>query len=128
MRFIITGGTGLIGRTLSADLIHDGHEVIILSRHPERAKDVPEGARIEAWDAQTESGWASFVEGAHTIINLAGEDIAENRWTEEHKRWILESRINAGKAVVRAVERACSIAFSLITGSTPGRPRHTGQV
>ena len=38
MRVIITGGTGLIGRTLSADLASDGHDVIVLSRSPDRAK------------------------------------------------------------------------------------------
>jgi hypothetical protein len=43
MRFILTGGTGLIGRALGADLAHDGHEVIILSRDPDRSKAMPDG-------------------------------------------------------------------------------------
>ena len=37
MRVIITGGTGLIGRKLTASLVSDNHEVIVLSRHPEQA-------------------------------------------------------------------------------------------
>ena len=45
MRIIITGGGGLIGRALTNSLLHDEHEVIILSRTPERVKDLPSGAR-----------------------------------------------------------------------------------
>jgi len=52
MRVIITGGTGLIGRALSADLAADGHEVIVLSRAPERSKGLAAGVRAERWDGQ----------------------------------------------------------------------------
>jgi uncharacterized protein YbjT (DUF2867 family) len=48
MRAIITGGTGLIGRALAASLLRDDHEVIVLSRRPERATGLPTGMRDEA--------------------------------------------------------------------------------
>ena len=47
MRIIITGGTGLIGGALAANLANDGHEVILLSRAPERATLLPSGVRAE---------------------------------------------------------------------------------
>jgi len=106
MRFIITGGTGLIGRELTENLAVDGHEVIVLSRTPERAEGLPHGARAERWDGRTASGWGPLADGVDAIVNLAGENIAEGRWTEDRKKRIRESRIHAGQAVVQAVEKA----------------------
>ena len=68
MRVIITGGTGLIGRALSADLTADGHEVIVLSRTPGRSKGLPAGVRVEPWDGRTGDGWAILADGADAIL------------------------------------------------------------
>jgi hypothetical protein len=103
MRMIITGGTGLIGLALTQSLTGDGHEVIVLSRAPERAKALPKGARAEGWDGRTASGWGALVDGADAIVNLAGENIAGGRWTVERKQRIRDSRLSAGQAVVDAV-------------------------
>jgi uncharacterized protein (TIGR01777 family) len=105
MRVIITGGTGLIGRALAADLTKDGHETIVLSRRPERATGLPAGARVERWDARTAQGWGSLADGADALVNLTGENIA-GRWTASRKRRIRESRLNAGRTVVQVVELA----------------------
>ena len=105
MRVLITGGTGLIGRALSADLAADAHQVIVLSRSPERASGLPAGVRAERWDAQTADGWVHLADGADAIVNLAGENIGAGRWTDERKQRILNSRLDAGQAVVQATER-----------------------
>jgi len=104
MRVLITGGTGLIGKALAMDLVGRGHDVIVLSRDPEKAIGLPDEVRIERWDAHTADGWGSLVDGAGAIVNLAGENIAIGRWTHERKRRIRESRLNAGQAVVQAIE------------------------
>ena len=122
MRVIITGGTGLIGRALTAELVSRGHEVIILSRSPKLAAGLPAGVRVEGWDARSAKGWGPLADGAGAIVNLAGENIAgtgflPQRWTDERKRRILESRINAGRAVVEAVEQAASKAGVVIQSS-----------
>ncbi len=111
MRVIVTGGTGLIGRALSAGLSSDGHEVIVLSRSPDRATGLPTGVRAECWDARTSDGWTHLADGADAIVNLAGANIAgagffPSRWTDERKRLIRDSRVNAGRAVAQAVEQA----------------------
>lgn len=105
MRVVITGGTGLIGRALSASLAADGHEVIVPSRSPQRALAFPDGVRVVRWDARTAQGWGELVDGADAIVNLAGQNIF-GRWTAEYKRRIRESRLEAGQAVVEAVEQA----------------------
>lgn len=112
MRIIIPGGTGLIGSALAANLASDGHEVIILSRDPARhAEKFPAQIQLVPWDAHSAAGWGHLADGAAAIVNLAGENLAgsgllPSRWTPERKRRIRESRLNAGKAVVEAVEAA----------------------
>jgi len=108
MHVVITGGTGLIGRALSASLAADGHEVIVLSRSPERATRLPEGVRVERWDARTAQGWGHLVDGAGAVVNLAGTNLAgegffPTRWTDERRRVIRKSRLNSSRAVVEAV-------------------------
>jgi uncharacterized protein (TIGR01777 family) len=106
MRTLITGGSGLIGRALAADLVRNRDEVVILSRRPERIIGLPAGIRAERWDGRTAEGWHSLADGADAIVNLAGENISSGRWTDERKRTILQSRLNAGQAVVQAVKAA----------------------
>ena len=125
MRVVITGGTGLIGRALAADLAADDHQVVVLSRTPERATGLPAGVRAEGWDARTAEGWGALADGAEAIINLAGESIAgaglvPSRWTAERKRRIRESRLNAGRAVVQAVESASSKPRVVVQASGVG--------
>ena len=125
MRVLITGGTGLIGRALSEDLISQGHEVIVLSRSPERASGLPDGVRVVGWDARSAEGWGHLADGAGAIVNLAGASIAgegffPSRWTEEQRRVIRESRLNSSQAVVEAVEEAERKPGALIQASGVG--------
>lgn len=125
MRIIISGGSGLIGSALAEKLLVDGHSVIILSRNPKAAKNVPDGAEIVAWDGETASGWGGLVEGADAIINLAGASIAgENplkmRWTAKRKSAIRQSRINAGKAITEAIKASQHKPAVLIQASAVG--------
>jgi uncharacterized protein (TIGR01777 family) len=111
-RTIITGGSGIIGRRLSQELLAAGHEVIILSRNPTTARPLP-GVRAVGWDARTAEGWGELADGAYAIINLAGENIGSEgliplrgTWSNERKQHIMHSRRDAGRAVVAAVAAA----------------------
>ena len=106
MRVLVTGGTGLIGRALVADLAQDGHEVVVLSRNPARAPALPPGAEVRPWDAHSVAGWWPLINGIDVIVNLAGENISAGRWTAERKTRIRQSRIEAGQALVDAVNTA----------------------
>lgn len=120
MRVVITGGSGLVGRALTANLVRNGNEVIILSRRPQRIIGLPTGVRAEWWDGHTTERWVSLADGADAIINLAGENISSGHWTDERKRCILESRLNAGRAVVQAVEAAAHKPRVAIQASAVG--------
>ncbi|MDO8578208.1 MAG: TIGR01777 family oxidoreductase [Dehalococcoidales bacterium] len=120
MRIIITGGSGLIGRALTASLLRDGHEVIILSRRPEQLVGLSAGVRVEKWDGHTAAGWGSLVYGNSAIVNLAGEDISSARWSDKRKGAIRLSRLNASQAVVQAVHAAVSKPAVVIQASGIG--------
>ena len=119
-RVLITGGSGLIGRALSAELVGNGYEVVVLSRSPEWATGLPSGVRVERWDARTAQGWGALADGAHGVVNLAGEGISAGRWTGKRKRRIRESRLNAGRAVVEAIEGAKAKPAVLVQASGVG--------
>ena len=120
MRTIITGGSGLIGRALAAELAAAEHEVIILSRTPGRVGSLPMGVRAVGWDGRTAEGWQDLADGATAIVNLAGESIAAGRWTAARKQRIADSRLQAGAAVVQAVAGATTRPQAVIQGSAVG--------
>lgn len=119
-RILITGGSGLIGRALTADLTAAGYQVIVLSRSPEKVQGLPAGARAAGWDGETADGWSPLADGAAGIVHLAGESVAEGRWSEEKKRRIRDSRIHSSRAVLAAVEAAAVKPRFLLQGSAVG--------
>jgi len=109
MKTVIAGGSGLIGRALAENSARDGHQVIILSRHPENVIDLPKEVVTVAWDGRTVGDWATHLEDADAIVNLAGaslsgEGFLPSRWTMPRKQQIRDSRINAGLALVNALK------------------------
>jgi hypothetical protein len=111
MRVIITGGAGFIGRALADNMAAAGYEIVVLSRDPAKAAGLPAGVRAEHWDGQSAAGWGHLVEGALAVVNLAGENLAGGgflpaRWTPQRKALIRRSRLDAGLAVVEAVQAA----------------------
>lgn len=120
MKVLITGGSGLIGRALTASFTADGHEVIILSRDPERSKRTLPGVQLVKWDGKTSEGWGHLVEDTDVIVNLAGENLSAGLWTDARKQRILNSRLNAGRAVVQAIDNASHKPSVLIQASGVG--------
>lgn len=125
MRVIVTGGTGLIGQALVASLHHDGHEVIVLGRNPNKTSGLPRGVKVTPWDGKTANGWGHLADGAGAIVNLAGASIAgegflPERWSSEKRAAIKDSRLNAGAVVMAAVASAKTKPGVLIQSSAVG--------
>jgi len=107
MRVIITGATGFIGKALCQELTDAKYEVVALSRNREAGtKILGEKVKVAQWDGKTSDSWGNLANGAYAIINLAGENISSGRWTGKRKKIIIESRLNAGKAVVESAKNA----------------------
>ncbi|HEX4953719.1 MAG TPA: TIGR01777 family oxidoreductase [Thermoanaerobaculia bacterium] len=119
MRVLITGGSGLIGRALAASLAADGHEVVVLSRRPEGVHGLPPGARAEGWEPERAGPWADLLDGA-VVVHLAGDNLAEGRWTAEKKRRIRDSRVLSGQALARAIEAGPARPEAFLQSSAVG--------
>ena len=95
MNVLISGATGLLGSALIPELEAGGHRVSRLTRSPRSADDLrwdPEAGTIEG-----------DLEGTDAVVHLAGESIAEGRWTPEKKRRILESRRNGTRLLAERI-------------------------
>ena len=101
MRVVITGATGTIGRALASALRERGDEVVALSRDADRGRQVlGDGVEVHAWpDPLAASPPAEALRGAEAVVHLLGEPIAQ-RWTEEAKRRIRDSRVLGTRQLV----------------------------
>jgi len=116
VKIVIAGGSGFVGQPLVEALLARGDDVAVLTRN---ASHVRLGRPLE-WDGQTRGAWSDAVASADAIVNLAGENIGEGRWTAERKRRLVSSRIEATNAIVEALRRAPSRARVLVNASAVG--------
>jgi uncharacterized protein (TIGR01777 family) len=103
MKIVIAGGTGLIGRALSAHFIAVGDEVTVLTRRRPGSPGLVEGAHRVVWDAIERGEWTRCLDGADVVINLTGEGIADGRWTDQRKTALVLSRVASGRLLADAV-------------------------
>ena len=96
-KIVISGGTGLIGSALALKLVNNGYEVVILTRSGSGKKSVI-GIRFVQWDAKNSGKWEFELDGADSVVNLAGENIGGGLWTKKRKDRILNSRLCRGKS------------------------------
>jgi uncharacterized protein len=109
---LITGGTGFIGTRLSEALADAGHAVTVLTRDPRKGRKF-RGRVTLIENLQTLGRDTPF----DAIVNLAGEPVAEGRWTAARKRRILESRLTTTEAVVRFIAKAKKKPAVLVSAS-----------
>jgi uncharacterized protein len=116
MRIVVAGGSGFVGEPLVRRLIARGEDVTVLSRDPSKVR----AGRGVRWDGQSAGSWTEEIHAAGAVINLAGENIAEGRWTEERKRRLVASRLDATNAIVAALKSAPPGKRTLINASAIG--------
>lgn len=104
MRVLITGATGTIGLAVADALRARGDQVIALTRDPERGQRVlGDGAVAHAWGSPTqEPPPGDALAGSDAVVNLIGEPI-DQRWTDEAKQRIHDSRVLPTRALVKAI-------------------------
>lgn len=122
MRIVVTGGTGFLGRPLVDALKADGHRVTVLTRgQSTTAGPSGDAVQLATWVPDGSAGaWASTVDGADAVVNLAGESIASKRWTAVQKELIVESRRLATRSLVAAFNRVSARPTLLLNGSAVG--------
>jgi uncharacterized protein (TIGR01777 family) len=112
MNVLISGATGLIGSALVPELEANGHTVTRLSRSQS-------GADTVRWDpsAGTIDG---DLEGTEAVVHLAGESIAQGRWSPDKKRRILDSRVQGTRLLAERISALATPPKVMVSTSAVG--------
>lgn len=113
---LITGATGLVGKKLVALLLQQGHRVAILSRKQTNIK----GVQVYLWDVKAKTIDLKAFEGIDTIVHLAGEPIADKKWTAQHKQEVIDSRVKSTQLLYQAIKDAQAPIASFVSASAIG--------
>jgi uncharacterized protein (TIGR01777 family) len=125
MKIAVTGATGFVGSRLVERLQSEGHQIVAFVRNSERALRVfPRASfpnvEIVAYTPLASGAWQQAVSGCDGVVNLAGEPIAEKRWTPEHKQEILNSRKLGTQKLVEAIAQATPKPQVMVSASAIG--------
>ena len=124
MRVLLTGGTGLIGRHLVSRLLTLGHTVCVVTRSPEKARQMLD-ARVEIWPGLQN---VSTLDGVDAVVNLAGEPIVDKRWTHAQKQKLCDSRWAITQRISELIQASETPPAVLISGSATGYYGDLGEV
>ena len=104
MKVLITGGTGFIGKKLIRALHDKNHEILVLTTNPVSAAfHIPVHCEIHEWNPEINAITPDILKEVDAVINLAGENIANGRWSTTQKHKITESRIFSVRRLVEAM-------------------------
>jgi uncharacterized protein (TIGR01777 family) len=130
---MITGGSGLVGTALSKMLVEHGYDVIILTRNPQKSaqrRNAPNGAErsfksigntyYARWNFDSNIIDAEAIKTADYIVHLAGEGVANKRWTSKRKKEIVDSRVNSSQRIVKALSEIPNKVKAVISASAIG--------
>lgn len=114
---LLTGGTGLIGTSLTELLLTSGYKVIILSRSP---KPPAENLSYALWDVKNARIDEQAIATADHIIHLAGANVGDKRWTAKRKKEIVDSRVDSGKLLVNTLKKVNHHVKTFVCSSAIG--------
>jgi|TARA_B100002019_G_scaffold172919_1_gene149433 hypothetical protein len=116
MKFLITGGTGLIGKSIVQLLIEKNHHINVLSR--KRVEDTKQ-VRYYQWSPKNQTIDFTCIDDVDVIINLAGENIF-GLWTKSKKKKILESRVKSLQLLKKLIKNRPNNVKHIISASAIG--------
>ena len=116
MKFLITGGTGLIGKSIVQLLIEKNHRINVLSR--KRGEDTKQ-VRYYQWSPKNQTIDFTCIDDVDVIINLAGENIF-GLWTKSKKKKILESRVKSLQLLKKLIKNRPNNVKQIISASAIG--------
>ena len=128
MKVVVTGGTGFVGRAFVTTLCERGDDVVVLSRH-ERGEPLGPRAHckrgsgkvvLATWSPYSSGDWMRIVDGADAVVHLAGAAVLEERWSEERRRVLWDSRVRSAELLAEAIQRADNKPKVFVSGSSVG--------
>jgi len=121
MKILLTGATGFIGRELAKKLDQQGHEIAILTRDPDSARfHMPVHCELYKWNPDNNIFPRKALAGVEAVINLAGENIADGRWSKTRKARIMESRVKSVRLLTEAMEKIDKRPRAFVSASAIG--------
>ncbi|MEI8365009.1 MAG: TIGR01777 family oxidoreductase [Parachlamydiaceae bacterium] len=115
MKILISGASGLIGSALQHALMVAGHHVVVLVRDQKKISE-----QSVFWDPENGVLDPQALQGVDAVINLAGDNLSQGRWSKKKKRAVLNSRVMATKTLIGAMSRCQSSPKVLINASAVG--------
>src|SRR5688572_4564818 len=104
MKILITGATGFIGSQVTRQLVHEGNDIVILTRNEKTARErLPFPCIFFQWEPLQKIPPLEAFEGVDAVIHLAGEPIAERRWTAAEKEKIFQSRVLGTRLLIEGL-------------------------
>lgn len=119
MKVLVTGASGLIGRALCDALFARGDDVVGLTRDPSRARSANPRVTWHKWEPTLERPDPAAFEGVEGVVHLLGERI-DQKWTDESKQRIMESRRQGTHNLVQAIEALETPPKVLVSQSAVG--------
>ncbi|PKP30061.1 MAG: TIGR01777 family protein [Bacteroidetes bacterium HGW-Bacteroidetes-16] len=113
---LITGGSGLVGKHLTAMLTQRGYHVAWLSRNPEKVSSI----KTFFWDVRAEKLDQEAIEFADAIVHLAGAGIADKPWSAKRKQEIVDSRVKSTELIISQLKRSGKLPEVVIAASAIG--------
>ncbi|AFZ02881.1 TIGR01777 family oxidoreductase [Calothrix sp. PCC 6303] len=120
MKVAIAGATGFVGSRLVERLHKQGMSVVVLSRNTTHAERVFPNTAFPNVEIVNCDSWQNAIASCDGVVNLAGEPIAEGRWTPERKQEILNSRKQTTQTIVQAISNSSQKPQVLVNASAIG--------
>ena len=120
-KIIITGATGLIGKSICKTLLQQGKEITIFSRNPDRAmQEVAGAANYVKWDYNDPDEWKEYLNINDAVIHLAGANLGAKRWNKAYKKLAYDSRVISTQNLVEAIAAVDEKPKAFICASAVG--------
>lgn len=119
---LITGATGMLGKDLIQSLLKRGYRISVLARKPQTIKNVT----VYLWDIDKQQIDVNCLTGVDSIIHLAGENISKQKWTEERKKEIIDSRVLSARLLFKALAENKNQVKDFISAAATGYYGNSG--
>jgi uncharacterized protein (TIGR01777 family) len=127
-KIVVTGATGLIGKSLVKKLIERNDSVVVLSKKTLQVKQLfGNSVEIIEWDYGFDDRLVKALAGVDAVIHLAGANIASKRWNESYKKTIIDSRTVPTRNLIKAMQQSNNIPSVFVCASAVGFYGNTGE-
>jgi len=121
MKVLVTGATGFVGNKVIKALHNHGHQAVVLTRDVQKAEvRLPHSCEVFYWDPSKQIIPKESFSQVNAIIHLAGENIAEGRWTLEKKEQIKDSRVFSTRTLMKGLRESKFKLDVLVSASAVG--------